>query len=696
MPLIRDSPPDELSPYLEQHRDNPVDWYAWGDEAFERARLLDRPIFLSIGYSACHWCHVMAHESFEDPATADALNAGFVSIKVDREERPDVDAVYMEAVQSITGSGGWPMSMFLTPDRRPFFGGTYFPPTDRGGSPSFRTVLDALTDVWEQRRDEVETQADELSEAIRSRSVIPARAGGNTQLDPQGTGTNRRRLEDVAAGELAARFDPEWGGFGGAPKFPQPTQIEVALRHARFHAGTETGSRSRIMATRTLDAMAAGGIHDHLVGGFARYSTDGQWLVPHFEKMLYDQAGLLRAYLHGWQEIGEENYLRTMTGIVDYVGRYLTTPEGGVCSAEDADSEGVEGRFYVWTPEQIRAAVDSGVDQRDGSAAATIVDGLTEFFGVTESGNFEGSTILHRPVGGRLGGDDAVESGRVILAEARNQRVRPGRDDKVLTEWNAMYASALAEAAAGTSNPEWRDAAVAIGEFLVGHLQGEDGRWRRSWRAEGGARHLAYAGDYAWLVDCFTRLGELTGRALWTERAVSAAEGLLDLFHDEGGGGFFTTGHDAEALIVRTKDLFDGATPSANAVAALALARLGALTGSHRLTDTAREVVEMFGDLLVRHPTAFAHTVVTASVLADGFTEVVITGDRADLVDVVRSRWRPDAVLAWGEPTPSPLWEARTDHRAYVCRNYACQLPADDPETLAAQLRSAPAAEEIR
>ncbi len=697
LPLIRDTPPGELSPYILQHRDNPVDWYPWGDEAFERARLQDRPIFLSVGYSACHWCHVMAHESFEDPVTADALNAGFVSIKVDREERPDVDAVYMEAVQSITGSGGWPMSVFLTPDRRPFFGGTYFPPTDRGGSPSFRTVLTALRDVWEQRRDEVETQADELAEAIRSRSVVPPRAGGPTRIGPEGAGTSDRpRLLEAAAAELATRFDPEWGGFGRAPKFPQPTLVDLALRHARIHAGTEAGSASETMATRTLDAMAAGGIHDHLVGGFARYSTDGQWLVPHFEKMLYDQAGLLRAYLHGWQATGEENYLRTMTGIVEYVDRYLTTPAGGVCSAEDADSEGVEGRFYVWTPEQIDAAVDAGVDQRDGSAAAAVAEALIDFFGVTESGNFEGSTILHRPVGRPLGGDGSVESGRAILAEARDRRVRPGLDDKVLTEWNAMYASALAEAAAGAGNPEWRDAAVAIGEFLVGHLQDEEGRWRRSWRGEGGARHLAYAGDYAWLVDCFTRLGELTGQAVWTERAVSAAEGLLDLFHDGEGGGFFTTGHDAETLIVRTKDLFDGATPSANAVAALALARLGALTGSTRLSDAARQVVDMFGDLLTRHPTAFAHTVLTASVLIDGFTEVVVTGHRPDLLDVVRSQWRPDAVLAWGEPTPSPLWEGRTDHRAFVCRNYACQLPADDTETLAAQLRSATAAEEIR
>jgi uncharacterized protein YyaL (SSP411 family) len=674
---------DETSPYLRQHADNPVDWFPWGEEAFALARSESRPIFLSIGYSACHWCHVMAHESFEDPVTAAIMNDSFVCIKVDREERPDVDAVYMEAVQSMTGSGGWPMSVFLTVDRRPFFGGTYFPPVDRHGQPSFRTVLAAMTDVWETRRAEVEEQADQLSEAIAERSAIERPAGGSSLF--AGAGGSRPDLLGTAVVELEKRFDPEWGGFGGAPKFPQPTLVDLALRHAAGHRGAPEGDASELMATRTLDAMAAGGIHDHLGGGFARYSTDDEWLVPHFEKMLYDQAGLLRAFLHGFQVTGRENYLRAMTGVVDYVARDLSDPSGGVYSAEDADSEGVEGKFYVWSPAEVAAAMgDSGHPD-----AAELTRTSLDWFDIAEPGNFEGSTILRRPVGAQLGGPDQVETARAIMLDARARRVRPGLDDKVLTEWNAMYASALAEAAGATANQDWADAAVAIGEFLHANLVGSDGRWRRSWQHDGGARHLAYAGDYAWLVDCCTRLGELTGESRWTERAIEAADGLITLFADEEGGGFFTTGHDAEALIVRTKEIFDGATPSANAVAALALGRLGSVTGIERYAETARGVVDMFGDLLTRHPTAFPLTVLTAETLIAGFTEVVVVGDRPDLLAAVQSQWLPDAVVAWGEPTDSPLWDDRQAGRAYVCRNYACQLPADGPEVLLSQLVAA-------
>ena len=676
---------EETSPYLRQHADNPVDWYPWGDEPFDRARAEDLPVFLSIGYSACHWCHVMAHESFENADTAAALNGSFISVKVDREERPDVDAVYMEAVQAITGSGGWPMSVFLTPDRRPFFGGTYFPPDDRHGSPSFRSVLAALSDVWTNRRSEVDEQADELCRAIASRSVITKSGRRSSSLGSLGGSNDGVDLIDVVTKELNSRFDREWGGFGPAPKFPQPTLIDIALRHSRRHTDGDPDS-SLAMATLTLDAMAGGGIHDHLGGGFARYSTDHQWLVPHFEKMLYDQAGLLRAFLHGWQATGQPDYLRVVEDIISYVARDLTTPEGGVHSAEDADSEGVEGKFYVWTLDQADEGVRSG-SLRPGEDPTAIIEAVTSWFDLTTAGNFEGTTILRRPIGAPLGGSVDVESGRRLLFEARARRVRPGLDDKVLTEWNAMYASALAEAAFANGNPDWTLSAVSIGGFLYDHLRrADDGRWLRSWQREGGAKHLAYAADYACLVDCFTRLAELTGRAIWTARAIETADALLELFHDDGDGGFFTTGHDAEALLVRTKDVFDGATPSANGVAAVAFVRLGALTGFDRYTEAAHEIVDLVGELLIRHPTAFAHTVVAADLLRRGLTEVVITGDRPDLLDVVRRQWIPDAVMAWGEPTASPLWEGRDPGLAYVCRHYACQMPASDPESLSMQL----------
>ncbi len=695
----------ETSPYLRQHADNPVEWFPWGDEAFARAKAEDRPIFLSIGYSACHWCHVMAHESFEDDVTAAVLNASFVPIKVDREERPDVDAVYMEAVQALTGSGGWPMSMFLTPDGRPFFGGTYFPPHDRQGSPSFRAVLAAMNDVWTNRRNDVEKQADELSRAIAARSMItkpakqtnPAKPTGQAVPIEQGEPAGSTRpttptvptdqigltdapeprwrvnLLDAAVSELAERFDPQWGGFGAAPKFPHPTLIDTALRHAQ-----RTGAALSLqMATATLDAMAAGGIHDHLGGGFARYSVDDQWLVPHFEKMLYDQAGLLRAYVHGWQVTGKPDYLTVAQRIIEYVAAELTSSAGGLYSAQDADSEGVEGKFYVWTPSLVTEAVGTE------SAAA-----VSDWFGVTAQGNFEGgSTILRRPVGAPLTGPTEVETGRRQLFEQRNHRVHPGLDDKVLTEWNAMFCSSLVEAATATGRDEWRDPATTVGEFLWTTMRrADDGRWMRSWQQDGGTRHLAYAADYAWLVDCFTRLGELTGKAVWTDRAVEVADSLIDLFHDDTDGGFFTTGRDAEALIVRTKELIDGATPSANAVAALALVRLGSLTGTDRYRDIAEEIIDLLDDLLERHPTAFAHTLLPAELVVNGTTEVVVVGTRPDLVDTVQRRWLPGAVLAWGEPTPSPLWTGRDESQAYVCHNYACQLPAADVDTLAAQI----------
>ena len=651
---------EETSPYLRQHRDNPVDWYPWGEEAFARARDEDKPLLLSVGYSACHWCHVMAHESFEDADVAAVMNDLFVCVKVDREERPDVDAVYMEAVQAMTGQGGWPMTVFLAPDGRPFFGGTYFPKQAWGGRPGFIDLMRAVNEAWHERREQLLSQAAHLSESIAARSGALAE-GGAGEVGPE--------LLDAALDMLRSSFDAEWGGFGRAPKFPTPTNVELVLRS---HAA-DPDPATLAMATTTLDAMASGGMYDHLGGGFARYSVDAFWMVPHFEKMLYDQAGLVRAYLHAWQVTGEPRYRQVVEETVDYVLRDLRAPEGGLYSAEDADSEGEEGKFYVWRHDEV---LDVG-----GPEAVA-------WYGVTPAGNFEGANILHRPVRGDLARPAEVEDARQRLFEVREKRVRPGLDDKVLTEWNAMFVSALAEAGAALDRPAWVTSAVETGEFLLSRLRSPDGRWLRSWQRDGGARHLAYAVDHAWLVDAFTRLGEATGEARWVAAARSAADALIALFADDAGAGFFTVGHDAEQLIVRQKDLFDGATPSANAVAATALLRLSALTGERSYAERAGGVITAMAELMRAHPGAFTHLLAGVAMQVRGLSEVVVAGERPDLVRTVHSRYLPDAVLAWGERYESPLWEGREDGYAYVCRQFACKLPAATVDELVAQLAS--------
>ncbi|MDQ1374012.1 MAG: uncharacterized protein QOJ09_1350, partial [Actinomycetota bacterium] len=494
----------ETSPYLKQHADNPVDWYPWGDEAFEEARRRGVPVLLSVGYSACHWCHVMAHESFESEETASVVNRLYVPVKVDREERPDVDAVYMEAVQAMTGSGGWPMTVFLAPDGRPFYGGTYFPPEPRHGMPSFRQVLEAVDDVWRTRPEEVEQQAAGLVDAVRARTTLSSASADEFSA----------ALLEGAYSSLRENHDDEWGGFGRAPKFPQPAMLDLLLRAYAHNHAPETLA----MLETSLDAMASGGMYDHLGGGFSRYSVDAFWMVPHFEKMLYDQAGLARVYLHGWQVSGHERWRQVLEETVEYVLRDLRAPEGGLYSAEDADSEGEEGKFYVW---QLDELVSVG-----GSAAA-------EWYGATKSGNFEGANILHRPVRGDLLRPADVEEARSRLFAAREGRIRPGLDDKVLTEWNAMFLSALAEAAGATGRSDWLGTAVSLGEFLLRELRRpSDGRWLRSWQRDGGARVLAYAADYAWLVDALVRLAEASGEARWIASAREAADGMLSLFWD--------------------------------------------------------------------------------------------------------------------------------------------------------------------
>jgi uncharacterized protein YyaL (SSP411 family) len=693
------------SPYLRQHAENPVDWYPWSEEAFERARREDRPVFLSIGYSACHWCHVMAHESFEDPETAAVLNEHFVSIKVDREERPDVDAIYMEAVQAIAGHGGWPMSVFLEPDGRPFFAGTYFPKTAGAGPTPFLSVLEAVTEAWGKRREDVDKQADLLTEAIGGRLDAAEDGAGEIGATGEHAAPRRPRAREVAqavevgVAQLADRYDPVYGGFGRAPKFPQPPLLELLLRAhvsapARPRAGgvhsgagePPGGDRAApdafTMVTETLEAMASGGIYDHLGGGFARYSVDRQWLVPHFEKMLYDQAGLARVYLHAWQLAGDPRWRQVLDETVGYVLRDLRDPGGGVRSAEDADSEGEEGLFYLWTKDEVEEVLAGGVSGVPAEEAAGLV---TSWYGVTAKGNFEGRNILHRPVRGDLLRPPSIEAARRMMLERRARRVRPGIDDKVLTEWNAMFCSALAEAAAATGDDGWANAAVEIASFLVEELRRPDGRWLRSYKG-GDVAHLAYAADYAWLVDAFTRVAELTGEGRFLDTAVRTAKDMLELFADPNGGGLYVTGADAERLIVRPKDLLDGVTPAAGSVAASALARLGALLAESWLGDAAAAIVAAAGSLPWSSPTAFPHLLGAAELLAGSAIEVVVTGDRPDLLDAARSHYLPGAVLAWGGVGGAELFEDRADGFAYVCRGNTCLAPAATPTELVAAL----------
>ena len=650
----------ETSPYLRQHADNPVDWYPWGDEAFAMAAQRDQPILLSIGYSACHWCHVMAHESFEDPAVAAVMNERFVNVKVDREERPDVDDIYMEATQAMTGSGGWPMTVICTPDGRPFFAGTYFPKERRGGMIGFVELCERIDELWQTRRPELLEQADQLTNAL----------GRSALLEPTGDRPTVADL-DGAVAHLLTASDPHWGGLGHAPKFPQPMAQEVLA------AAAARGDTAALVAlTTSLDAMAAGGIYDHLGGGFSRYAVDNVWLVPHFEKMLYDNALLIRLYLHGWLLTAEPRFLQTLTETINYTLTELRQPGGGTSSAEDADSEGEEGRFYVWTPEQIRDVL--GED----------ADAAIAFYGVEAPGNFEHNTsILNRMhARGVLDRPVEIETSRQALFDARATRVRPGLDDKVLTEWNAYLVAALAEAGAACDEPSWVAAAVETAEFLLAHLRRPDGRWLRSWQADAGAHHLAYATDHGALIDAFTRLAEATGEARWIAEARRVADALIDLFWDEERGGVFTTGHDAEALITRTKDLMDNATPGANGLAAVGLLRLAALTGHEPYQAGAEAIVALLGPLAVAQPTAFGAVLAAVDLLVRGTTEIVIPGHRPDLVAAARARYLPGAVLAWGERYDSPLWEGREENRAYVCRRYTCGLPADDAAALTAQL----------
>jgi uncharacterized protein YyaL (SSP411 family) len=635
----------ETSPYLLQHKDNPVDWYPWGEEALARAREDEKPILLSIGYSACHWCHVMERESFEDEETARLMNERFVCIKLDREERPDLDSIYMEACQAMTGHGGWPLNVFLTPEQVPFYAGTYFPPEPRQGMPSWRQLLGAVAQAWDEKRDEIRAGGARIAERLQ----------GGALLRPSSQVMEEGALAEAVA-RLRGAYDPVNGGFGGAPKFPPASALEFLLRRGE----TE-------MTSHTLRAMASGGMYDQVGGGFARYSVDARWLVPHFEKMLYDNALLARAYLHGWQVTGEPLFRAVCEETLDWALREMRGPEGGFYSALDADSEGEEGRFYVWSLEELRSAA--------GEEAA-------RWFGATERGNFEGRNILVRGEGEPA----ALGDWRRALYEVRSKRVWPGLDDKRLTAWNALMISALAEAGAVLERPEYLDAARACGHFLLDELRDGDRRLLRSWK-EGQAKLNAYLEDHAFLLEALITLYESSFEPEWFAAARELADSLIERFADEENGGFFETSSDHEQLVARRKDLEDHPIPAGNSSAAYALLRLAALTGEHEYERRAASVLRLLHELAPRHPQAFGHLLQALDFHLARTREVAIVGEETgELERVVRSRFRPHLVLAGRAPDGVPLLQGRepVDGRAaaYVCENFACQMPVTEPGEL--------------
>jgi uncharacterized protein YyaL (SSP411 family) len=659
----------ETSPYLLQHAHNPVDWYPWGDEAFARARADNKPILLSVGYSACHWCHVMERESFENADTAALMNRHFVNVKVDREERPDVDHIYMQAVQSLTGHGGWPMTVFLTPEGTPFYGGTYFPPTDRHGLPGFPRLLTALADAWANRQGEVLQSGRQITEAL----------GQTDKLRRAGTLLTDEVLSSAFHG-LSAQFDEEHGGLGGAPKFPQPMIWEFALRFAR----RTDNEYARRMVHTTLVRMARGGMYDQLGGGFARYSVDAHWLVPHFEKMLYDNAQLASLYLHGWLAFGDAECRRICEETLDYVLREMTDPGGGFYSAQDADSEGHEGKFFVWTPDEIRAVLGAEADV------------AMAYWGVDQGPNFEGKSILHLP-----GEPDAerMAAARRKLYEARERRVHPGRDDKVLAAWNGLMCQVLAEAGRALRRSDYLAAAVRNAEFVLSAMV-RDGRLRRTWKT-GEARLNGYLEDYAMVAAALVTLYEATFDRRWLDEARGLAGEMLRLFWDDGLEGFYDTGTDHERLIVRPRNLYDNAVPCGSSVAIDVLLRLAELTGEAAYEQRAVAALRPMADLMSRHPTAFGRFLCALDFHLGPRVELALIAPRAigDVAPLAREafgRYLPNLVAAGavvadaGATAGIPLLEARgaVDGKptAYVCRNYACELPVTDPAALARQL----------
>ncbi|HEY0756065.1 MAG TPA: thioredoxin domain-containing protein [Ktedonobacteraceae bacterium] len=689
---------NETSPYLLQHAHNPVDWYPWGEEALSKAREEDKPILLSVGYSACHWCHVMERESFENERIAGLMNKHFVSIKVDREERPDIDGIYMQAIQAMTRQGGWPMTVFLLPDGRPFYGGTYFPPQDRQYGrqtvPGFRSLLLSVADLYARQRSDIEEQAEQLANLLRRKSGAPLRTLGalatfdDVSLD----------LLNVAGHELVKDFDEINGGFGDAPKFPNTMALEFLLRlhlHRQFDEITGTSGRSELEVVEvSLKRMAHGGIYDQLAGGFHRYSVDAEWLVPHFEKMLYDNALLSRLYLHAYLVTGESFYSRITTQTLDYVMREMTSPEGGFYSTQDADSEGEEGKFFLWTPAEVAALLPP----RDAQL-------FTLYYDVSERGNFEDKNILHVSKklaviaeGINVSEEDCKEvlrRGRATLYAEREKRIKPARDEKILTSWNGLMLRSFAEAARYLQRADYLEVARRNAEFILRALA-PAGRLLRTYK-DGHAHLNAYLEDYMFLADGLLALYEADFAPRWFSEARRLVDEAITLFADKENGGFFDTGTDHEELLSRPKDIMDNATPAGNSVAAEVLLRLAAWTGESSYRQLADEYLRPLSDLMVKYPQSFSHALGALDFVLSPAREIAIIGDpqqleTQSLLSVVNSRYRPDCVLASAAPDDTaaiqaiPLLADRPlkagQPSAYVCQNFSCQAPVTSAEAL--------------
>ncbi len=669
----------ETSPYLLQHADNPVNWYPWGDEALALAREQDKPILLSVGYAACHWCHVMAHESFEDEATAAIMNRNFVNIKVDREERPDVDSIYMGAIQALNGQGGWPLTALLTSEGKPFYGGTYYPPVPRYGMPSFTQVLESVANAWQTRREEIEHSADGIAAHLSERPGL-----GDKSTSPN------EALFDQALAGISSQFDSEEGGFSAAPKFPPSMTIEFLLRMA-----VERDDQAALhMAEFTLTKMANSGMYDQVGGGFARYATDVKWLIPHFEKMLYDNALLARTYLHAFQVTHVPLYKRIVEETLDFVAREMRHEDGGFYSSYDADSEGVEGKFYVWQADEIRRVLGDDAEL------------FMARYGVTDGGNWEGHNILQvveevQDLAVRFGLDekeinDRLQAAKERLYEVRAQRVWPGLDDKVLTAWNGLMMAAFAEAGLVLGRADFAQIAEDNARFLDQFMRADDGRLLRAWKANSAAKYNAYLEDYAYLADGLLALYQTTFNPYWFEWSLALSQQMIAHFRDEDQGGFYDTSDDHEELLYRPKDIQDNATPSGNAMAAHVLLKHNLYTADGSYWDVAQDALTRMTGFMARFPTGFAHWLCAAAFAQGNPREVAIIGPVDDaltisLIRAVHSSYRPNLVLAAGSgggEVPLLVDRPQIDGRptAYVCKRFICRAPVTDVEGLLEQL----------